>query len=274
MRFDDPNNSALDALYDRAATRPEARPAFLQALLEYELYTLIPRGQSTRPADQVQRPAPERRLPLMRWGAQGRECYHLYTSAVRARRGLIEFKTISREPLLIIGKPGELLLRSMQRPGTGICVNPGKGELELTFNDEALLRILDGTLFDPAARGPGEQESGSARPLNAEEYPMGLVQPVFDHLKTRPEVMAAWVLAPEASRARGERLYVFALLTAAEDTDALCHSVQIVLTLVDTRERAGLDFAVTTLDYSDPAIAAMMRTSPPFYAAPDYRPAP
>jgi len=273
MNFTDPDNSALDALYDRAATHPEDRPALLQALLEHELYTLIPRGQSTRPADQVQRPAPGRKLHFPRWKTDTGEYFFVYTSARYARRGAQKYARAASGPFLIFALPGEALLQRLALPGMGVCLNPGSGKTELLFNDLVLHDLLDGTLFTVGRRNPEPPVRGSVRPLPVEEHPLVLVQPVFDHLKTRPEVMAAWVLAPDMYWEKGERFYLFGLLTTAEDTAALCRSTESVLGLVEYNQRAGLRFAVTILEYADPAHAAMMREFPPFYQSPEYRPA-
>ena len=131
-------------------------------------------------------------------------------------------------------------------------------------------RLFDGSLFDGVPDSPESHMSGKATALRPEEYPLSLVQPVFDHLKSRPEVLAAWVLRTDESEDARGSCYVFALLTIKEDSHSLEHSVGTVLGLIDRSERKDMEFGVTSFDYSNPAHVNIMRTYVPFYAAPGY----
>lgn len=274
MSSDDPDNSALDALFQRAITHPETRLELLREMLEHELYTLVPRGQSTRPAGMIYRPPPERKLNLNRWGHAGNEYYFVFTSAGCARRGVLHAKKLGAGPMLIVALPGTDLLTRMAEPGVGIALNAGHGGTELLFNDFVLQDLLNGQMFAPDPGEATSRSSGEVRPVPVEEYPLALVQPVFDYLKTCPEVAAAWVLTPVTPSPPGRLLYLFALLSTAEDTAALCRRVESVLGCVDHVQRQAMNFAVTTFDYGNPAHASMMRDFPPFYASPEFHPAP
>ncbi len=270
MDLDDPDNTELDAIFMRAAKHPEVRVELLAEMLDAELYTLVPRKQSARPAETISRPE-GKHLEFIQWQQEDRMCFFVYTSARMARKGLKFFTRLAQQPMIIIGMAGEELLQLLHEPGVGIALNPGTDTYEMTFNDKTLAGILDGSLFDGDPDSPVSQMSGKATALTPEEYPLSLVQPVFDHLKSRPEVLAAWVLrTDEAEDPRGS-CYVFALLTTEEDAHSLEHSVGTVLGLIDRSERKDMDFGVTSFDYSNPAHVNIMRTYVPFYAAPGYK---
>src|SRR5688572_12230556 len=117
----DESHNALDALFLRAAKHPEVRIELCAALLGAELYTLTPRGQSTRAAESVARPQ-GRNLQFMRWGQEGKEYYFVFTSARMARKGLTQISKSSRHAMVIIAMPGRELLVRMQVRGVGIAV--------------------------------------------------------------------------------------------------------------------------------------------------------
>lgn len=271
MNMGEFDNPILDALFLRAAKHPEVRIELCAALLEAELYTLVPRGQSTRPADSVARPQ-GRNITLIEWKHDGKPHCFVYTSARMARKGLKYFSDGAPHPMLMIAMPGERLLRMMQASGLAMALNPGTQTFELTFNGKAMTAILDGTLS--AGELPAEKRiEGRVRALRPEQYPMCLVQPVFDHLKTRPEALAAWVLLSVEAWERGQEHYVIALLTGTDDPDALTQSVGTVMAMVNTEDLKDMEFGVTILDYGNPQHAGVMRNFVPFYAAPGY-PAP
>ena len=267
MNEQEPDNSELDALYRRAG-RPELRPALFAAMLETDLYTVVPRGNSTRPADMVARPQ-GKNLEFIRWASGGEEYFFVFTSLRMALLGRRKIK--SKVPLLIIALPGPELLRKMHRQGVGMALNPWADEYELLCNDKVVEGILDGSLLHSEDAPEEERVSGMVLALKPEDYPTSLVQPVFELLKTRPEVQAGWVLHPVEEKKRGEKYYLFGLLTTAEDTRALEHAVLTVLGMVDFDHQEGARFSVTIMDYGNPGHAGLMREFVPFYAAPGYQ---
>jgi|GEM_PF-2126950 len=268
--MEEPVNPALDALFLRAAKHAEVRMEFCAALLEAELLTLVPRGQSTRAADSVARPE-GRNIPLIGWKQEGKEYYFLYTSARMARKGLKYFSGLGRQPMVIIAMPGERLLRMMAQPGTWISLNPGTETFELSLNDKIVAGMLDGTFFEGEAEGPEGDFEAATVALRPEEYPMELVQPVFDHLKTRPDALAAWILRAKDPGGDGKVCYVFALLSGADDARSLEQSVGMVLSMVNGADRKDVEFGITSFDYGSPEEMAVMRNFVPFFAAPGYK---
>jgi len=266
-----PDNSELDALFRKSADHPAERPALFRAMLEAELYTLVPRGNTDLPPDAmaVVEPVEGQTLEFIRWGSEGAHYHFVFTSVPLALRAVETLK--SSRAMLIMALPGEEMLRAMHRDGVGIAVNPATNGPQLLCNDKLVKGILDGALLEGGATEEEVEERGSAIVLPPEEYPLTLVQPLFEMFKTRPEVVAAWVLQPVEARQRGARFYVFGVLTTVEDADELARAMRTVLTLVDAKDRENLEFAISILDYGDPGHVAMMREQAPFYATPGYR---
>ena len=264
-----PSPAQLDALYVRALTHPEMRPHFFTAALEAELYTLVPRGPGAKPPGTLVYPEPGKQLQFMRWGQDGLQYYHVYTSARLAREAMLGGHL--PEPMLVMAHPGSKLLAKLQRPGVGVSFNAATQGGGLMCNDEVVKRLLDGSLLGGPGEEPRERYSGSATVLTPEDYPTMLVQPVFDHLKTRPEVLAAWILSPVDAVEKGERWYLFALLTTAEDTSVIQYEVETVLAMINMDDRKDVNFSVNFMDYGEPAHATVMRQCVPFYASPDYK---
>lgn len=274
-----PDNSELDALYRRAADHPAVRPDFFRAMLEEELYTLVHRGQMEMPEDEppppqdaliVVEPVEGQPLEFIRWGQEQRQFHFVFTSVALAARALT--KLGAARPMMVLAMPGRDLLQAMQTEGVGLALNPATGGGELLCNDRTLAHILDGTLLgDKDMAGSGDQERGEAMVLPPEDYPLALVQPLFEYLQTRPEVVAAWVMQPLTARQHGQPFYVFAILTTSDDTAELERTMMAILAMVDTSDRQEMEFAVSILDYGQPAHAAMMREQVPFYAAPGFK---
>ncbi len=269
MTPSDPDNAALDALFLRSTQHPEGRVELCRALLEAELFTLIPSGPVDG-ADEGELVEVEAggHIPFKLWSRDGRESFFVYTSEEMARKGLAKFSDPPRNPLVAISMEGRQMLTLMSRPGVGIALNPGATKHDFTFNDTVLAAMLDGTLFAPP---PAPKMQGRMKALRPEQYPLSVVQPVFDYLKTRPEAHAAWVLEVMAARERGESYYVFALLNSMENPQELQDAVGTVLSMVNRDDRKGMEFGVTSFDIGNPAHVKIMRTFVPFYAAPGYQ---
>ncbi len=267
MSMDDPDNAALDALCVRSFRHPEVRVELCRTLLEAELFTLIPQGpvDGAEDGEEVQMEAAA--IPLMTWMRDGKPHFFLYTSMAMARKGLRQLADRVPKPTVAIGMEGRQLLTLMNRPGVCIVLNPGAVPFELKFNDAVLAGMLDGTMFAPP---PTQQVEACMTALRPEEYPLSLVQPVFDYLKTRPEAHAAWVLEMMAAREPGEQQFVFALLTSMDDPRELHDAVGTVLAMVNRDDRKGMKFGVTSFDIGNAAHVKLMRSFVPFYAAPGY----
>jgi len=269
MNPTDPDNAALDALCVRSFKHPELRVELCRALLEAELYTLIPQGpvDGAEEGEEVRLEAAT--LPLMTVMRDGKPHFFLYTSEAMARKGLRKLAERTPQRMAAVSMAGRLLLTLMNRPGASIMLNPGAVPFDFAFNGAVLTGMLDGTMFNPP---PAQPAQGTMQALRPEQYPLKLVQPVFDYLKTRPEVQAAWVLEMTAARERGKAYYVFALLTSEEkDLRELEHAVSTVLGMVDFEDRRGMEFGTMVFDYGDPAQVRIMRAYVPFYAAPGYQ---
>lgn len=274
-----PDNSELDALYRRAAKHPAVRPDLFREMLDAELYTLVPRGRMEMREDEppppkdaviVVEPLEGQPLEFIRWGQEGREFHFIFTSVTLAARALTSLG--AARPLMVLAMAGRDLLHAMQCKDVGLALNPATGGGELLFNDLTLAHILDGTLLgEKEMTGTSAQERGEAVVLPPEDYPLALVQPLFEYLQTRPEVVAAWVMQPITAREKGQLLYVFAILTTSEDTAELERTMLAILAMVDASDRQEMEFAVTVLDYGLPAHAAMMRGQIPFYATPGFK---
>lgn len=266
--MNNPGNSDLDALFLRSTTHPEVRMDLCREMLEGELYTLIPEVRVPgEEGEVVELEATAENIPLMVWSRDGKDYFFVYTSERQAEKALKAFTGPAFKKMMIICMDGRDMLTLMSRPGVGIALNAGAGKHDYTFNDAVLTGMLDGTMFAPP---PSEEVQGQVKALRPEQYPLSLVQPVFDYLKTRPEVLAAWVLEMKAARERGQNYYVFALLTSTEDAQELQDAVGTVLAMVNRSDREGMEFGVTSFDYGDPAQVTIMRTFVPFYAAPGY----
>jgi len=270
MNPTDSDNPELDALFLRAAKHAELRVELCRALPEAELFTLIPQGpvDGAEAGELIEMENPGD-IPFMLWAKDGKQHFFVYTLEEKAKKALQAFSGPPREPMIVISMEGRQMLELMRRPGVGIALNAGAAKCDFTFNDAVLAGMLDGTMFAPLP--PVEQVHGRMKALRPEQYPLSVVQPVFDYLKTRPEAHAAWVLEMMASRERGEDYYIFALLSSMENPKELHDAVFTVLSMVNMDERKGMKFGVTSFDIGNPAMVKLMRAYVPFYATPDYK---
>jgi hypothetical protein len=103
--------------------------------------------------------------------------------------------------------------------------------------------------------------------MDPADYPTDFLQPLFEFLRSRPEVQAAWVFEEPQEDAAAGRHFVFALL--ALDADEQLEQDFVVV--AQNARPKGTQFGVMMLDPRDPVQSGIIRKCLPFYAAPGFR---
>ena len=101
--------------------------------------------------------------------------------------------------------------------------------------------------------------------MNPADYPTNFLQPLFEFLRRRDEVQAAWVF--ESPQESEEKHYVFALLAV----DAEEQLEQDFVVVAQNARPKEVKFGVLMLNPLEAAERAIIGKYLPFYAAPGFR---
>jgi hypothetical protein len=258
MAADDLNNP-LERAFAKAVRGAEGYPEFLRQLRGSMLVALVPYHPEMDGPGEI---LSNQGMTFKLMGDERGPAIPLYTSEARARKVLKRRNTPSKW-CCVIEMKGEWLLQAMAQHPHDVAVNPGCRDGSIRIGHKTVQKLADGSVFATVK----EQDRGTVKVIEPAEYPTALIQPVFQYLRDRPEVRAAWLFRHETSAA-AKNFYVCGLLLTGD-----VKPVENDLIMIAKAARApDTDFGVTVLDPNVPALADIMARFTPFYAAPDFRP--
>ena len=198
------------------------------------------------------------------WQSPKGQFIPVFTSLERATRA-IEATGAPDHRYAVAEMKGEWLFHAISGQKERVVINPACGTGEMYLDGNAVKMLADGSILKPMA--PRAEERGALVVVEAADYPTDFIQPLFQFLRGRSEVRAAWIFREETPADAEKPTYVFGLL-GPEITEELTQDFGIVATGA-CPPNAG--YGLMSLSPDDPAEAAAMAKFPPFYAAPDYR---
>ena len=262
MHTNQPSNDLERALAG-AMRGPQGYPELFRQLRESELTFLMPYHPEMEGVMELQN-GDEFNLTFWKNGEE--QVIPLFTSGERAQQALESIGEKDR-PCCIAEMEGETLFRILQNYKTKVVINPALNPGGLHLDANAVRMLADGSILHPITGR--EQAHGRVKIMDPADYPTDFIQPLFEFLRQRKEVQAAWIFeTPPHEKETAECHYVFGLLAV----DAEEQLEQDFVVVAQNARPKGVQFGVVMLDPRDGPQAGIIAKCLPFYASPGFRP--
>ena len=194
------------------------------------------------------------------------ECIPLFTSIERAEMACKKIGASDTQYNLCEMKGAELFHLISCQPHH-IIINPATDYGEFFLDNNGVKKLADGSILKPMDDIP-QQIQGRMQIVEPADYPTDLLQPLFQFLRGRKEVRAAWLFKHAQPPDPNRPYYAFALKVTG-DFRAVQQDFTIVL--INLSEKENMDFGTLQVDDSNPELIKVTEKFPAFYAAPDYK---
>ena len=241
-----------------ALRSPAGRPELFRQLRQSDLFFLIPyqedlEGETTITGGD--------RLVLISWHGSHGEYVPVFTSERQATWAM-KSRREEEEPAYLAQMKGEVFFTIMAtRKDAQVIINPGCPLGEARLIECAIKGLATGSILRPVRSV--EEATEQMIIMDPADYPTNFIQPLFEFLRGRPEVAAAWIFRQEPPTPPATVRYRIGLhITGPRE------QVQQDFVLVAKAARPpNVEFGVTVLDPTHPDTARMMRGVRPFYRA-------
>jgi hypothetical protein len=260
MNTDEPGNDVERAIAG-AMRGPQGYPALFRQLLAADLTVLMPYHPEM---DGTMEVGEGDQITVTFWKNGDEQVIPVFTSGERAQQAL---RAIGQkgQPWCLAEIGGDALFKILQSYHMKVVINPACPSGEMHLDANAVQKLADGSILQPTA---GTLEcQGVARPVDPADYPTDLLQALFEFLRSREDVQAAWILETQPEPGDPDRQYVFALL-AVDAGEELEQDFIVVAQNVRSREAS---YGVMLLDPRLATHAKIIARISPFYAAPGFR---
>ena len=252
----------LERAFAKALRGPEGQPDLFRQLRDAELAFLMPYHPEMEGMVEVGNGST---MTFCVWENPNGRFVPVFTSAERAEQAL-EATGMGDKPFVVGEMKGEWLFAALAGQEEKVVLNPACGMGEILLDHNAVAKIADGSILKPID-DESESVSGAVKLVDPADYPTDFLQPLFQFLRTRPEVKAAW-LFQQTDGPKERTVYVFGLW-ATGDTETARQDFSVV---AKAAHPAETDFGVFIMDPAEPQMAEMMRRHQPFFAAPGFTP--
>ncbi len=251
----------LERLLAHPKFGPQSYPELFRLLRESELVFLLPNHPEMEGSIDVR--TGERLPPFVVWQSQndGRRI-PIFSSLERANEACQKTGAKDGQYALCEMKGRELFdLISCQKDP--VVINPACGGHAVFLDLDGVKQISKAPYFEPAK---GQKKQGPVKLIAAADYPTDLVNSVFQLLRERKEVQAAW-LGQEMERTEPGTAYIF-LVLATGGQEKLQQDILIVAGSACPK---GSVCHVSFPDPANPEVKTVTAKFPPFYAAPGFK---
>ena len=252
----------LERAYAKALRGAEGNPELFRQLRASMLHFLMPYHPEMDGEIELQNSSS---MTFSVWKGDKGEYIPVFTSAERVEAAL---KAIdAKENAHAVAETnGEVFFRMATNHPYGVVINPACGCGEMYLDRNAVRMLGDGSILEPFEKKPNLE--GTIQVVQPADYPTNFIQPLFQFLRGRKEVRAAWLFQyPKATDVK--QYFVIGLLVTG-NPETVKKDLAVV---AEAGRTADTGFGMAVLNPKDPKAANVMAKFPPFYAAPDYRPA-
>ena len=187
-----PTNDLERALV--AAMRgPAGQPEFYRQLRDSEVVFLMPYHPDLEGTMSV---TGGDRVAMVSWKSLQGEFVPVFTSR-RVATWAIKTRAPG-EPYALAAVKGETFFLMVAPQKQMVIVNPGCPTGEVLLVPEAVQAMADGSIFKPITSVEKTEEQVII--MDPADYPTDFIQPLFQFLRGRPEVRAAWIFQQNPDR--------------------------------------------------------------------------
>ena len=166
------------------------------------------------------------------------------------------------EPFAMAEIKGEMFFLIVAPRKQTVIVNPGCPTGEVLLEPGAVQALADGSILKPITSVEKADEQVTI--LDPADYPTDFIQPLFQFLRGRPEVQAAWIFRKDPPTPPAKIRYEFALHITGPSGQVENDFVLVARAACPL----GVDFGVVVPDRTHPATIHWMAHVPPFYRRP------
>ena len=241
-----------------ALRSPAGRPEFYRQVRESNLLFLLPYHPDL---DGVMTITGEDRMVMIGWTGLHGEYIPAFTSERQATWAL-KSRGEEEGKYAVAELKGEVFFTLVAgKKDAQVIINPGCPLGEVRLIECAIKGLATGSILRPVRSV--EEATEQMIIMDPADYPTNFIQPLFEFLRGRPEVAAAWIFRQEPPTPPATVRYRIGLhITGPRE------QVQQDFVLVAKAARPpNVEFGVTVLDPTHPDTARMMRGVRPFYRA-------
>ena len=253
----------LDRALLALAKSPSAAPDFYRQLGEGTLWFFVPyhpevEGHTVELKNGMQ-------LPFVQLKSEDQQAVAMYSSSERADEAIATFGYGPRQ-YSAAGMDAKMALSLLGQIHMHAVLNAGCQTGSILLPPNLLRDVASGDAFKPAASlEEMDHVQGALRMLDAADYPLAIIQPLFETLRKFPNFRAAWVFLTTEQPEEAARFQIMVLMDPRDAT--IFHELNMVFTAVTLDQ----DVAMGLLDEHDTAhVATIFGQARPFYLAPDY----
>lgn len=263
-RFEWEPRNELEKAFMASIHGPEGQPEFFRQLRKGQLTFLSPYHPEMEGVHRTDDGTP---ISFVVWKNADEECIPIFTSAERLAEAL---RTTGNENTMYC--KGEMLGEGLFQVMVAlklehnIVVNPACQGGYAILDQDAVRMLADGSILKPPA--PTKMANHMMELVEAADYPTDFVQTMFQFLRGKPALQAAWLFRQLPPRKPDAIGYIIGLAITGE-ADAQLNADLAVVAYASCPPQCS--FNVTVLDPKNPAVANTMAKFPPFYAAPNFQ---
>jgi SseB protein C-terminal domain/SseB protein N-terminal domain len=252
-----PKDDDLERAFQSALRGQEGYPELFRQLHAGRLFFLVPH----HPENEGEKEITNRdRVPLVKVrGPDGKEYVPVYTKKRHAHHAMKDLN----QRFDIVEMLGREMFAVLANHRVQVALNARSGLGQIRMNETTVARIADASILH-LPEGP--RQHGQVQIVDPADYPTAMVQPLFQFLRGCADVRAAWIFRQVAPDPPEIPCYVFGLLMPAENRAVM----EDFSTICATSRPKHTEFGVFKIDLAEPALAALLKQHPPFFAAPNF----
>ena len=252
----------LEQLLANPRQGPESHPEMFRLLREATLVFLMPYHPEIMGTYSLK--GGDSGPKIVVWKSSEGPSVPVFTSIERANEACKKLGVPDKKYALAEMKGQQLfsILRAQQYP---IMLNPSCGPATTYLDQNAIKMLADGSILKPIPEGA--EKRGNVVIVDPADYPTDFLQPLFQFLRQRTDVKAAWLFKQTDLPAGNDPVYVF-VLKALGDAKQLKQDFGVVAKGACPK---NAEFGVVTLDPNNAALVQITSKATPFYSAPDYQ---
>lgn len=251
----------LDRAIAEAGRSPAGAPALYRALLEGELWALVPFQPGVD--DDVMELENGMPFPFVQLEDRGAPIVPIFSSEERLHEAL-EKAGISPEQFSAAAMPARQMLEVIGVMNLRVVLNKGCATGTLVLPANLLRDLASGVALEPLAE---EEETVGRRlkVLDPADYPTDLVQPLFEILRRHREFRAAWIFH-DLEKPSEPKAYEILVYMDPRDK-AIFHDLNMTLSAAAKGVSVGIGYVLEEGPFS---AAHLFHEAKPFFVAADF----
>lgn len=261
-------DNALDRALRAAARSQSALPALFRALTEGDIWFLMEYHPELEGEElSIENGSP---LPFVVMQDDQGKIVPLFSSGERLDEAMSR-PGAPEEKFMAGTMPARQAMEILGAMKFRAVINQGCATGNITIGPDLMRDLANGTALTPPPKSSNPPVNKTFSLINPADYPIDLIQPLFEHMRQHPEFKAAWVFGEAGNETGASGLPVFYVLVLMQPPDEkLFHDFNIVAQAAKGK-KCEVELSLTNPE-DKAEIARTFRQAHPFFVAPGYHP--